>query len=84
MGTVTTEDLKPGMVIRTTINDDVTGRWVEYTEDVEVIEVHHGDAHEKYLPWTGRTIRTTHPQWETGRDILYGEARPWSEYEVIH
>lgn len=81
--TVETENLQPGMVVRQTFNDDVTGTWVEYVETVEVIEVHHDEARDKYLPWTGRVLTTTHPTAEVGRVVTEGEARYYGDNEVI-
>lgn len=43
---VETENLKPGMVVRTDEGD------------VEVIEIQTENAYDKYLPWYGRNVST--------------------------
>lgn len=46
MRNVETEDLKPGMIVRTDEGD------------VEVIALDTENAYDKYLPWTGKFVQT--------------------------
>lgn len=75
------ESLKIGDIIRITFEDDITGEWKSYVEHARVTYVGKPDG--KYMPLYYTVIKTNHPTFASGRNVIDDETRPWSNFTVI-